>query len=124
MSIRVTEPKFKKTLAWLERLSKLDVYHLMNDFGRKGVTALSKATPKDSGEAANAWRYEIRGSKGKYKLIWTNSKIVGGVPLVIMLQYGHATKSNTYVAGRDFINPALDPIFRDLKRKLEREVFG
>lgn len=117
-------PQFRKTVSYLERLNKLDPIDILHKHGRMGVLALSNATPQDTGEAASMWDYKIEGNKKRYVLTWTNSKIAGDVPLVILLQYGHATKSGYFIQGIDFINPALKPVYKSLNAALQREVFN
>jgi hypothetical protein len=84
--------------------------------------ALKNATPVDSGETANSWDYEIRHYPGGASIAWTNSHVVDGVPIAIILQYGHATRNGGYVQGRDYINPALRPIFEKMANDLWEEV--
>lgn len=123
MSIKVTKPKFKKTLAFLEKRSKFDAFKALDSAGKAGVRALSSATPVDSGDTARSWNYKIVGNKERYVLIWTNSEMAGRAPLALMLQYGHNTKSGYFLSGRDYINPALRPVYDDLKNKVRQEVF-
>lgn len=114
---------FKKTLTYFSKAlralkdTELDVY------GRRGVDALRSATPADTGETADSWDYTIIRNDGTVKIVWTNSKVVGteNIPLAILLQYGHASKSGVWVEGLDFINPALKPIFEDLANKIWKE---
>ena len=117
-------PKFKKTLKYFKKAERLDPRNILDDCGKKGVVALSSATPRDSGEAANSWSYKIEGNRERYVLSWTNSSIAGSVPLVILLQYGHSTKSGYFLPGRDFINPALVPVYDEIELRLRQEVFG
>jgi len=84
---------------------------ILSKYGEQGVLALSQATPVDSGETANSWSYEIEHTGSGYKLVWKNSHVNKGVPIAIILQYGHGTRNGGYVQGRDYINPALRPIF-------------
>lgn len=88
-----------------------------------GVRALTAATPSDTGATAASWGYEIVKEKGGYTLYFTNSnKANGNIPVAILIQYGHGTGTGGYVQGRDFINPALKPIFDDIAQKAWREV--
>jgi hypothetical protein len=119
--IKVTKPNFKKTFSFLDRLNRFDPKPILEQYGRLGVGALSAATPVDTGETAGKWSYKIKGNKERYKLIWTNSEVPGSAPLVLMLQYGHATKSGYFLSGRDFINPALGPIYDSLNKRLLEE---
>lgn len=98
--------------------------NLLHQYGKRGVAALTAATPVDSGLTADSWSYTVSKTSGGYRLSFHNTNIVGGVPLVILLQYGHSTKSGTYVQGIDFINPALQPVMKQLSNELWREVGG
>lgn len=102
---------FKNTDAFLQRMSKANVFESLERYGAEGVAALSRATPVDSGETAYAWGYEVKKSRGSYSIMWTNSHMAGTAPVAILLQYGHGTGTGGYVQGRDFINPAIKPIF-------------
>lgn len=96
----------------LNRIVKDQSTHrILSKYGEMGVLALSRATPKDSGETARSWSYEIEKTGSGYKLVWKNSHVNKGVPIAIILQYGHGTRNGGYVQGRDYINPALRPIF-------------
>ena len=83
---------------------------------------MSAATPVDSGETAASWDYEIANKKGSARIKFTNSHIVKGVPIAIILQYGHGTRNGGWVEGRDYINPAIQPIFDELAEKAWKEV--
>lgn len=102
---------FRKTEGFLKKMSKGEIFRTLERFGREGVAALASSTPSQSGMTAASWSYNITRTKSSFSIEWTNSHIVGGVPLVILLQYGHGTGTGGYVRGRDFINPALKPIF-------------
>ena len=106
--------KFFNNLLNRKYLNKLDVY------GQMGVEALQAATPSDSGETARSWTYEIKQDKNRATITWTNSNIVNHVNIAIILQYGHATRNGGWVEGRDYINPALQPLFD----KMAEEVWG
>lgn len=117
-------PQFKKTFQFFDKLKKHDVKPVLEKYGQLGVAALSAATPVDSGEAASGWSYKIKGKPERYKLIWTNTALAGNAPLVLMIQYGHATKSGSWYSGHDFINPAITPIYESLNAALFKEVRG
>lgn len=102
---------FRKTESFLSKISKRDIFAALDKYGRAGVAALASATPVESGITAASWSYEVSSSRGSHSITWTNSHTVGGTPLVILLQYGHGTGTGGYVRGRDFINPAVQPIF-------------
>ena len=115
---------FEKTLKHMTNMQRaLDKINL-NEYGRMGVVALQDATPKDSGESANAWDYQVVKNDSGASIIFTNDNVVGynTVPVVILIQYGHLSKAGVYVEGRDFINPALRPIYDDIADKIWKEV--
>lgn len=112
---------FKKTLNFLQRAKKLN-FDDLREYGELGVEALAQATPKDSGRTADSWYYQIVETKNGYAIEFLNSNVVDGVPIAIILQYGHGTGTGGYVQGRDYINPAIRPIFDDIARKVWKEV--
>lgn len=122
MSPITQKGNFNKTVNFLTKAGKLKVIPILQRYGERGVKTLAESTPLDSGKTAESWAYKIDSTRGGYKLVWTNSNIVDGVPVVILLQYGHATKSGSYIDGHDFINPALKPILEALSRELWKEV--
>lgn len=104
------EGNFSKTFDFLKRNKKIRPSDLAK-FGQIGVEALRSSTPVDSGLTADSWYFEIVEKNGQIELRWNNSNIVDGVPIAIILQYGHATGTGGWVEGRDYINPAIQPIF-------------
>lgn len=107
---------FNKTSKRLRNLSRLNVMGILHRYGQAGVEALASATPLDTAYTSQKWSYEVV-KKGKtYQIFWRNSNVVEGVPVVILLQYGHATGNGGYIVGEDFINPAIKPIFEDIDR--------
>lgn len=113
---------FDHTEEYLRHLSKDDLYSVLNKYGSMGVTTLSNATPVDTGETAASWYYEIKEHKGYYSIVWHNSHVVAGRPIAILLQYGHGTGTGGYVMGRDFIMPAIRPVFDRMSDDAWREV--
>ncbi len=114
---------FEKTINWLENSYKLDkIERIMKRYADKGVLALSEATPIDTELTANMWDYEISKSPTSATITFKNSNVKDGVPIVILLQYGHATRNGGYVQGRDFINPAIRPIFDRIAEEAWKEV--
>lgn len=113
---------FSKFTKYLERLK--EVVHLgdLDKYGRRGVAALESATPIESGSTAKSWYYEIEHTKGSVKISFNNSNVQNGVPIAIILQYGHATRNGGWVEGRDYINPAIQPIFDEIVNNAWREV--
>lgn len=120
--ISIKPPQFKKTLIHLRKREQFDPRPILEWAGEIGVNELSKTTPKDTNETAAAWSYKIEGGPGRYKLIWTNSVMAGQAPLVLLLQYGHMTKNGYFLQGQDFINPALEPVYIKLNKRLIEEV--
>lgn len=106
-----TKGNFNKTEKFLSAMSRGDLFSSLSVFGKEGVAALAAATPHDSGETAGAWGFKVTKSSGRATIEWTNSHIVNGVPIAIILQYGHGTGTGGYVQGRDYINPAIRPVF-------------
>lgn len=113
---------FKNIERFLDKMQKKEFFQKLNQYGRRGVDALSSVTPVDSGRTASSWNYKIHRSKELVEIVWTNSNVVDGVPIVILLQYGHATGNGGYVQGYDFINPAIRPIFDEIEKDLWKEV--
>lgn len=102
---------FKNLEAFLGKMSKADIFAALDVYAQEGVRALRAATPVDSGVTASSWGTKVEKTRGSYTISWTNTHIVSGVPIAIILQYGHGTGTGGYVAGRDYINPAMKPIF-------------
>ena len=117
--IKVTKKgNFDNTRNLIKRIQSRKYTDILNRIGRLGVDALEKATPRDTGKTASSWGYEIEQGKNSISVIWTNSNIVNGwANVAILIQYGHATKNGGYVHGRDYINPALKPIFDELAKE-------
>lgn len=102
---------FKNSQDFLTHLQNIDVRGIMDSCGHLGVTALQEYTPKDTGLAAGSWGYDTQVENGVYTIAWTNTDVESDFPVVIMLQYGYSTGTGGYVQGRDYINPAMAPIF-------------
>ena len=113
---------FKKTDDFLKRAEKGIDMNLLHEYGKEGVKALASVTPVDSGLTANSWYYEIEKSPGSVAVVFCNSNIQNGVPIAIILHYGHGTRNGGWVQGFDYINPAVKPIFKELVQKAWREV--
>lgn len=113
---------FSKLNSYLERLKEVVKLGDLNKYGRQGVQALSSATPIESGETANSWYYEINRTKESVSISFHNSNINDGVPIAIILQYGHGTGTGGWVEGRDYINPAIQPIFDKIAEDAWKEV--
>ena len=113
---------FKKTESFLASLSKQSIPRTLEKYARRGVSALESSTPEESGLTATSWDYEITSSRGSHSIVWTNDNIVDGVPVAILLQYGHGTGTGGYVQGKDFINPAIKPIFDQIAQDVWKAV--
>ncbi|HAQ03007.1 TPA: hypothetical protein DCQ22_03900 [Candidatus Nomurabacteria bacterium] len=113
---------FNNTEKFLNGAKKIRFVNILEKYAREGVSALSDATPIDTSLTSNSWDFEITVTKNRYAINWINSNVVDGVPIAIILQYGHGTKNGGYVQGRDYINPALLPILDKLSENLWKEV--
>ena len=121
--ITVSSPgSFKKTTDFLNKMIRGDHFRVLDRGGRRGVDALSAATPIDTGETAQSWYYEIEKGRGSYTITWYNRHEDGGAPVAILIQYGHGTGTGGFVQGRDFINPAMKPVFDKILDDVWREV--
>lgn len=113
---------FSKLTSYLERVKEAIHFGLLDRYGREGVAALASATPIESGLTAQSWYYQIENKKGTAILTFYNSNVQNGVPIAIILQYGHGTRNGGWVEGRDYINPAIRPIFDEIVERAWREV--
>lgn len=114
---------FKRTEKFLMNAKERKFFKALDKYGREGVEALSQATPRDTGLTAESWDYEIHWSKGVFSINWTNSNLSEpGIPVAVLIQYGHATKNGGYVMGRDYINPAIAPVFDKLANDAWKEM--
>lgn len=118
----VAKGDFKNTERFLGRMMNRVYLKKLEYYGQKGVEALASATPRDTGTTAASWAYKIEDDGKSVRLVWTNSNRSNGVPIAILIQYGHATRNGGFVQGRDYINPALRPIFDDMAQSAWREV--
>lgn len=117
-----TEGDFSKANSAFKKM--LEVIHLsqLDKYGKAGVEALKNATPVDTGKTANSWTYEIKRTKEAVEISYNNTNVNNGVNIAIILQYGHGTKNGGYVRGRDYINPAIQPIFDEIAETVEKEL--
>lgn len=117
-----TKGSFKHTKKMLEKAYSCDLHNILQKYADEGVAALMSATPRDTGETAHHWGYEIVEERGRARISWTNDHMNDGVPIAVLIQYGHATKNGGWVEGRDFINPAIQPVFDKIAEKAWKEV--
>lgn len=113
---------FSKLSKYLERAKEAVRLGTLDKYGSEGVAALASATPIDSGETANSWYYEIERTNGSVTIRFNNSHTNQGVPIAIILQYGHGTGTGGWVQGRDYINPAIRPVFDKIADEAWKEV--
>lgn len=113
---------FSKLTNWLERIKEKIKSGKLNKYGDMGVEALRAATPKDTGLTADAWYYEIQNNRNGLSIVWNNWNVNQGVNIAVILQYGHGTGWGGYVVGRDYINPAIKPVFEQIANDLWKEV--
>ena len=113
---------FSKLSKYFERVKEAAKIGVLDKYGQEGVAALASATPVDSGQTANSWYYEIKRQNGSVSIVFNNSHINKGVPIAIILQYGHGTGTGGWVQGRDYINPAIRPIFDRIAEDAWKEV--
>lgn len=112
---------FSKTEAFLRRARDLRI-QILRRYGEEGVRALSLATPKDTGETASSWYYQIKEDETSTTIEWLNRHVEDGVPIAVILQYGHGTNGGGYVEGIDYINPAMRPLFEEIANSVWKEV--
>nr|DAW71852.1 MAG TPA: type I neck protein [Caudoviricetes sp.] len=117
-----SQGEWKLTRNWFDRMTKLDLALIMNQFGKEGVSALAAATPSKSGLTSKSWNYEVTRKGNNWKITWTNSNVNKGANIAVLIQYGHGTRNGGYVVGRDYINPAIRPIFDKIADKAWKEV--
>ena len=113
---------FKKTFSFFEKMKEGVHLGNLDKYGREGVPALAAATPIDTGMTASSWTYEIVRENGTASIVWSNTNVVDGVNIAVILQYGHGTRQGGYVQGRDYINPAIRPIFDKIADNAWKEV--
>jgi hypothetical protein len=122
MAELIVRGSYAKTESWLNKLAKGDLASTLDSLGRRGVAALASATPADSGLTARSWNYRVKRNSRSVTIEWYNTNVVNGFPVAIGLQYGHGTGTGGYIVGRDYINPAIKPVFDDIEKAIERAV--
>lgn len=123
MPVTVEHKKLVKLDTYLKGLTRRNDYKLLEKYGQAGVRALSDATPKDTGKTAESWSYKItKIQNGQYRLEWFNENRKDGVPIALVIYYGHVTKGGGFIEGVDYINPALEPIIKQMANEAWEEV--
>lgn len=112
---------FRKTEKFMKNARTKKLMSILKQYGEEGVAALMIATPLDTGRTASSWRYEIKVENNCIRLVFHNDNIQNGVPIAIILQYGHGTGTGGWVEGRDYINPAIQPVFDKIANSAWKE---
>lgn len=118
----VHKGNFNNTEKFFDRIMHRSYKDTLASYGERGVKALAAATPKDTGKTADSWTYSIEEGKGTVSIVWSNTNVNKGLNIAVLLQYGHGTRNGGYVQGRDYINPALQPLFDEIANKAWEEV--
>lgn len=113
---------FSRTEKFLRKARTAIKFRNLDKYAEAGLAALQSATPYDTGETARSWYYEIERTDTSVSVVYKNSNIQNGIQIAIILQYGHGTGTGGYVEGRDYINPALRPVFDKLADDAWEEV--
>lgn len=113
---------YEKTAKFLNTMKSGSIFRDLHRYGRQGVDALASATPRDTGETATSWGYQIGHTGGVYSISWYNTNRVGQVNVAVILQFGHGTGTGGWVEGVDYINPAIKPIFEKAVNDIWRQV--
>lgn len=113
---------FRNTDSLLSANRTVVIKNILNKIGPKGVIALASATPKDTGKTSTSWSYFIEIRKTNARIIWTNTNVVNGSNIALVIQYGHGTANGTYVQPIDYINPAMSKIFAAFSEEIRMEV--
>ncbi len=116
--------KTVNTMSFLKKLLKRDYVHNLEKYGQLGVDVLANATPKASGLTASSWEYQVTVDNEQASIVWTNSHVVDGVNIAVILNYGHGTRGGTWVEGRNYISPAVRPMFDSIANQVWEEVVG
>lgn len=113
---------YDKTRAFLQKIARGDIFQGLDSLAQEGVNALAGASPVESGLSASSWKYKIEKSTESCTITWYNTDVESGFPVAIMLQYGYATGTGGYVQGRDYINPAMRPVFDRIQDQVWKAV--
>lgn len=123
----ISKGNFNGVEAFVNSVRNKKYLAIMEEFGKRGVEALSKATPKDTGKTSESWSYKVEkynsGKINGYRVSWVNSNVVKNVQIALILQYGHGTGTGGYVEGRDYINPAMRPVFDEMAQALQKGAY-
>lgn len=120
----VSKGDFRKTIKFLNGAKSFSPRSILEKYGELGVRALAENTPKDTGHTAECWSYKINKEPNGYSIVWSNSNVSDGVPIAILLRFGHGTGTGGYVQGRDFITPAIRSLFDNFADSLWKELMN
>lgn len=112
---------FRNTERLLKKAKSTNLRTVLEQYGQRGVDALAAATPVDTGLTAASWTYSVSQTRNQISIVWSNTNNSNGIPIIVLIQYGHSANGR-YVEGRDFINPAIQPLFDEIANELWREV--
>lgn len=112
----------KKTKNTIRKMKDIEIVKILSAYGEKGVEALSIATPKDTGKTSRSWKYFLEKTRTGWNIVWTNDNMSGGTSIAVLIQFGFVTSRGAYVSGRDYINPAMQPVFDELIKNMWEEV--
>lgn len=112
---------FRKTTKYFNNAKEIFKTDDLTKYGKMGVEALSMSTPRDTGKTAESWYYSIENQNGKVIIAFHNTNVVDNVSIAVVLQYGHGTRNGGWVEGRDYINPAIRPVFDEIANKAWKE---
>lgn len=115
---------WEKTTKFVKKCTKIEIEKILQKYGEEGVSALRAGTPYDTGNTANSWSYIVEQDGSSWSVTFNNSNVNKGVNIALILQFGHGTGTGGYVAGRDYINPALQPVFDDLVKEAWEEIIS
>lgn len=113
---------FSNTEKFLKRSIISNYNSIFEKYGKEGVRLLSSATPVDTGKTSESWAYEVKKSKSGISIEWSNSNVVNGVQIAVIIQYGHGTQNGAYIQGQDYINPVIKPLFDILTNDIWKDV--
>lgn len=117
-----TTGSFDRTKKFLDYVKRNAMFDALEEYGRRGVSALASATPVETGRTASSWTYEVTRKNGAYSIEWKNTNVVNGTNIAIILQYGHGTGTGGWVQGRDYINPAIQPVMDKIANEVWEKV--
>lgn len=117
-----TRGSFAKTESYLNQLARLNLQNVLAKSGQRGVAALAHATPVDTGLAASSWDYKVTGSSSSFEIYWFNTDVESGFQVAVALRFGHGTGTGGYISGRNYVTPAITPVFDQIEADIRKAV--